>query len=248
MIRLLIVDDLRSVREILTHTLEIEPDIEIVGTASDGETAIEKVELLHPDVVLMDLEMPKMDGLTATQIISERFSQTKVLILTVHDREEYLHRVLQIGARGYLLKAGPQAELIQAIRCASQGYFQLSLSLLDKYIFKVVELQSTINELTSLKEVIQIQLEKTKIVSQTSLEKCLEIEQQIPKDRRKLIAYCQDLKTEQDCQIERMDGKVARVKKELSNMRKAFWGLMAIFFAMLSFSITWVSFIWWKIS
>jgi len=248
MIRLLIVDDLRSVREILTHTLEIEPDIEIVGTACDGEAAIEKVELLHPDVVLMDLEMPKMDGLTATQIISERFSQTKVLILTVHDREEYLHRVLQIGARGYLLKAGPQAELIQAIRCASQGYFQLSLSLLDKYIFKVVELQSSINELTSLKDVIQIQLEKSQILGQTALDKCLELEQQLFKERRKLMAYCQDFRTEQEVEVDRMDGKVARVKKDLSNMKKAFWGLMTILFTLLSFSLTWVSFIWWKIS
>lgn len=137
MIRVLLVDDQNLIRSGLKVVLQTEPDIEIVGEASDGQSAIEKIETLMPDVVLMDIYMPVMDGVTATKIISERFSGVKVLVLTTFDEDEYVADALRCGAMGYLLKDMPTEELAAAIRTVYKGYTQIGPGLVEKIMAKL---------------------------------------------------------------------------------------------------------------
>ena len=101
MIRVLLVDDQKVVRESLRFSLESEIDIEIVGTANNGIAAIEQVEVLEPDIVIMNMEMPGLDGANATKQITNRFPETKVLIHTSYDTDEYITKSLAMGANGY---------------------------------------------------------------------------------------------------------------------------------------------------
>lgn len=119
-IRVLLVDDHPVVRLGLTALLESEPDMEVVGQAANGQEAISSVEQLKPDVVIMDISMPEMDGLEATRRIRAT-SDTHVLILTVHAQERYLFPVLRAGAAGYVLKSTVDQELVNAIRIVAQG-------------------------------------------------------------------------------------------------------------------------------
>lgn len=146
MINVLVVDDQTLTHKLIEGYLEPEPDLNIVGFAGDGKTAVDKVQTLKPDVVLMDVEMPVMDGLTATEIIIKENSSTKVLILTVHDNEQHLSKALRIGAKGYLLKTTTPKELCHAIRYVHQGYFQLGLELTEKYLHKIITAQSDSGE------------------------------------------------------------------------------------------------------
>ena len=131
-IRVLIVDDQNSVRQRLKLLLEPETDLEVVGIAEDGAIAIKQVESLQPDVVLIDLEMPGMNGVKATKIIAKRFPDCRILVLSSHDTSEYIDRAMDAGARGYLLKNTPAQELNNAIRSTHKGYAHLSPGLWDK--------------------------------------------------------------------------------------------------------------------
>ena len=133
MINILIADDQNFVRKTLESYLKPESDLNIVGFAENGEVAIDKVAALHPDVVLMDIEMPVMDGLTATKTIAEKFTDTKVLMLSIRDREQDLLQALSLGARGYWLKNTTAQELADSIRHVHRGYFQIALELVEKY-------------------------------------------------------------------------------------------------------------------
>ncbi len=137
MIRVLIVDDQKTIQQFLKSSLEHEPDITIVGLAGDGQQAIQQIEELRPDVVVMDINMPVMDGLSATKIISERFTATKILMLSLYDDDEYLSEALEVGAKGYLFKNTPSEEITIAIRSVNKGYFQLGPGLLEKYLYKL---------------------------------------------------------------------------------------------------------------
>jgi DNA-binding NarL/FixJ family response regulator len=132
MIRVLIVEDQTIIRQGLRRLLEAQPDLQIVGEAENGQQAIEQVAQYLPDLVLMDIRMPIMDGLTATQIICDRFPAVKVLILTTFDDEQYIEKLMQMGTVGYLLKDTPSEELAQAIRSAHRGYTQLGPGLFQK--------------------------------------------------------------------------------------------------------------------
>lgn len=136
MIRILLVDDQRMIRETLKSWLEPEADLQIIGTADNGITALEQVEKLHPDVVLMDLEMPDLDGASATQFITNRFSDTKVVILSSDDSDEYVAKTLSMGAKGYLLKNADSQDIATAIRSAHKGYTQIAPGLLEKVMVK----------------------------------------------------------------------------------------------------------------
>jgi DNA-binding NarL/FixJ family response regulator len=125
MTKVVVVDDQCSVRETLKDYLATEPDIEIVGFADNGKAAIQQVEEFLPDIVLMDIEMPVMDGLTATQIISERFVSTKVLLLTMKDDKRELTKALEVGAWGYILKNTNPKDISNIIRLTLQGYYQV---------------------------------------------------------------------------------------------------------------------------
>ena len=135
MIRVLLVDDQKTVREKLKASLEPEADIQIVGTADNGVAAIEQVGLLEPDVVIMNMEMPNLDGASATRQITNRFVETKVIIHTSYDSDEYIIKSLAMGAKGYLLKSLETEDIAIAIRNINKGYTQISPGLLDKLLF-----------------------------------------------------------------------------------------------------------------
>ena len=131
-IRILIVDDQKTILQILSNFLESEPDLELIGSNQDSQTALQQIEKLHPDIVIIDIEMPGLDGLAMTQMIQERSRATKVLILSGYDQKAYIQKALQAGAKGYLLKNTPRQELVEAIRFIHKGYLQLGPGLHEK--------------------------------------------------------------------------------------------------------------------
>lgn len=119
MIRLLVVDDQAMVREGFAALLQAQPDIEVVGTAEDGREAIDAVAAHAPDVVLMDVRMPVLDGIAATREL--RGAPTRVLMLTTFDLDDHIYDALRAGASGFLLKHAPAAELLHAVRVVAAG-------------------------------------------------------------------------------------------------------------------------------
>src|SRR5579863_7827093 len=120
MIRVLLVDDQSLLRMGFRLILEAEPDMQVVGEAGDGATGVSMASSLHPDVVLMDVRMPGMDGIQATAAITASRS-SKVLILTTYDLDQYVFAGLKVGASGFLLKDAPPEELTSAIRTVAAG-------------------------------------------------------------------------------------------------------------------------------
>ena len=125
-VRILLVDDHAIVRSGLSTVLSVSDDFKMVGEAGDGEEALRLCERLQPDVVLMDLLMPKMDGVTATKTIKERWPRIQVIALTSFKEKEYVEGALKAGASGYLLKNVSADELINAVRRATAGQPSLS--------------------------------------------------------------------------------------------------------------------------
>jgi DNA-binding NarL/FixJ family response regulator len=134
MIKILLVDDQSIIREGLSSLLQAKPDLEIVGEAENGQVAVELALKLQPDIVLMDVRMPIMDGVAATRSLSQQLPQTKVLVLTTFDDDEYIAKAMQNGAKGYLLKDTPSEELAQAIRAVYKGYTQFGPGLFEKVV------------------------------------------------------------------------------------------------------------------
>lgn len=126
MIKLLLADDQDIFRKGLATLLSVEDDIDIVGQAENGNEAIFLAEKLQPNVILMDVRMPLVDGVQATAEIYKRYPWIRILVLTTFDDDEYILKSLQAGALGYLLKRTPSQEIAAAIRSVSQGYSQLS--------------------------------------------------------------------------------------------------------------------------
>ena len=120
-VRVLIAEDHQTVREGLSLILKAQPDIEVVGEVSDGRAAVEETKKLSPDIVLMDVSMPHLNGLKATQELKACCPQVKVLTLTRHKDEGYLQQLLRAGAAGYVLKQSPSTELLHAIRAIAAG-------------------------------------------------------------------------------------------------------------------------------
>ncbi|ANZ40150.1 DNA-binding response regulator [Lentzea guizhouensis] len=119
-----VVDDQAMVRESFVALLGAQPGIEVVGSAADGADAVTQVEHLHPDVVLMDVRMPTMDGLEATRRLRDH--PCRIIVLTTYHLDEYVHEALRAGADGYLLKDAPAAELVQAVHVVARGDALLS--------------------------------------------------------------------------------------------------------------------------
>lgn len=120
-IRVLIADDHPVVRAGLEGMLSRQPDLEVVGEAANGREAVELVERLAPDVVLMDLRMPEMEGVAAIEEVSARHPGTRVLVLTTYDSDADILRAVEAGAAGYLLKDAPREELYEAVRAIAAG-------------------------------------------------------------------------------------------------------------------------------
>ncbi|MFD4675477.1 response regulator [Lentzea sp. NPDC058450] len=124
MTRVLVVDDQRLIREGIASLLGLQPGIEVVGTAADGHEAVEQAVVLAPDVVLMDVRMPGVDGVEAVALIRRRAPSCRVVMLTTFDDEDYVVRSLRAGATGYLLKDLPSQELAAAVKLAAAGVAQ----------------------------------------------------------------------------------------------------------------------------
>lgn len=125
-VRILLADDHTILRDGIRALLEDEPDMQVVGEAEDGRTAVKLACQLNPDVVLMDIAMPLLNGLEATRQIRHDCPQVKVLILTMHENEEYIRQVLASGAMGYILKDAAARELLNAIHAVQRGEAVLS--------------------------------------------------------------------------------------------------------------------------
>ena len=164
MIRILLVDDQNIVRQGIQALLEPRPRLKVVGTAKDGNSAVEQVEALRPDIVLIDIEMPVMSGITATHKICQQFPTTKVLVLSSHENQEYVAEALQAGAEGYLLKDTLAEDLEQAIWSVYRGQSQIESKLLKE----VLTVASASRSITSLEKNGSTEVGK-KPVQETSL-------------------------------------------------------------------------------
>ena len=215
MIRILLVDDQKMIREALKTLLEPETDFQIVGTADNGFSAIKKVEKLKPDIVLMNMEMPGLDGISTTQIIIKKFPDTKILILSSSDSDEYITRSLAVGAKGYLLKDDTTAQdIAAAIRSVYKGYTQIGPGLLEKLLFQTdsgiilnklqIPLYFNNNTILSRKKPISLQ-SKNAILSLKSITRHNKIEikklynglhkvdRDLPKIKKVLSSYSQHI-------------------------------------------------------
>src|ERR1700693_3392470 len=134
LIRVLIVDDQALIRAGFRMILEAQPDLEVVGEAADGSAAIDAVRTLRPDVVLMDIRMPGVDGIEATRRITEAGVPSKIVILTTYDLDEYVFDALAAGASGFLLKHVPPEELVRGVRVAASGEGPLAPSITKRLI------------------------------------------------------------------------------------------------------------------
>jgi len=160
-IRVLLAEDHTIVRKGLRSLLDGEADIEVVGEAEDGQQAVEEAQLLLPDIVLMDITMPILNGLEATRQIKQLCPQIKVVVLTVHSTAEYVFQILRAGGSGYVIKQAAVSELIQAIRAVYRGDAFLSPSIsrqvVDEYGRRAAAMEDTYNKLTAReREVLQM--------------------------------------------------------------------------------------------
>lgn len=146
MIKVLIADDQTLMRDGLRTILELEENIEVVGTARDGAEALELCSRLTPDIVLMDIRMPNMDGVESTRRIKERHPDIVILILTTFNDDEYIVEALSRGASGYILKDIEGDDLIKAVIDASKGAFLLPSNVAVKLAQRLNRIQETYNE------------------------------------------------------------------------------------------------------
>ncbi len=139
-IRVILAEDHTIVRQGLRSLLEQSDDIKVIAEAEDGREAVKKTEQLKPDIVLMDISMPILNGIEATRQIKKKFPDIKVLILTMHTTEEYISQILHAGASGYLVKKSAHHELLSAIMAIQKGDFYLSplvsKKVVDEYLQK----------------------------------------------------------------------------------------------------------------
>ncbi|WP_239341146.1 response regulator transcription factor [Frankia sp. CiP3] len=154
-IRVLVADDQTLVRTGFRVILEAAGDIEVVAEADTGNEAIRQAQLVEPDVILMDIRMPELDGLSATEEILRHPDPPTIVVLTTFDQNEYIYRALRVGAAGFLLKDAPSTRLIAAVRAAATGDSLIEPSIIQRLVERFVEPaqpKGLPEELTSLTE------------------------------------------------------------------------------------------------
>lgn len=151
-IKILIVDDHPVVREGIGAMLKREPDFRIIGEASNGNEALEKARELSPDVILMDLRMPEVDGVEAIKRIKTEKPDIKFIILTTYSDDEYIFKGIAAGARAYLLKDAPRDELFKAIRAVSRGESLIQPVVASRLLDKLAELSNKTSSVEMLSE------------------------------------------------------------------------------------------------
>ncbi|MGD1919795.1 MAG: response regulator transcription factor, partial [Pleurocapsa sp.] len=147
MINILIVDDQKSVRARLEYLIQSVADFNVIGIAENGSDAIAKVKLLQPDIVLLDMELPEISGLMVTKMVSKDFPNVKILVLSSHDKQEYVTQSMSAGATGYLLKGSSDEEIEQAVRFVYKGCTHLGAGLFAKML-PIVEQASLFDDLS----------------------------------------------------------------------------------------------------
>ena len=139
-IKVLIADDHQVVREGLSAVLRTKEDVQVVGEVGNGQEAVEKAKELKPNVILMDISMPVMDGVEATRIIRNEHPEIGVVVLTMHEEEEFIFDVVKAGATGYLLKDSDSSQIVKAIRSISQGESLIHPSVATKILAEFSQL------------------------------------------------------------------------------------------------------------
>ena len=134
MIKILIADDQELIRQSLQIVLNTKEDMDVIDTASNGQEVIQSIRRERPDVILMDIRMPKMDGVQCTKIIKENYPEVKIIILTTFDDDEFVYNALKFGASGYLLKGVSMDELAEAIRTVYSGSAMLNPDIATKVV------------------------------------------------------------------------------------------------------------------
>ncbi|MBC7998208.1 MAG: response regulator transcription factor [Leptolyngbya sp.] len=174
-IRIILVDDQSLIRDGLKMLLSNEVDLEIIGEAANGLEACRLVDSCCPDVILMDLRMPLMDGIKATKAILEKYPQVRVLILTTFDDEEYLLGSLRAGASGYLLKDTPIIQLAAAIRSVHHGNSLLSTDVMSKLLGSVKQISVSVSHFNKLLTEREMQVFSLVGQGKTNLEIALDL-------------------------------------------------------------------------
>lgn len=149
-VKIMIADDHSMIREGLKNLLELDGDIQVIAEAVDGEDCLEKLQLVKPDVLLLDINMPKKNGLEVLKSLKSRRSKLKVLVLTVHNETEYLMKAVDIGVNGYVLKDSESAELKKAIFIVADGETYIQPSLIPALNAKMIETNKDAEKIKSL--------------------------------------------------------------------------------------------------
>jgi len=165
-VRIVLAEDHTILREGLRALLTADPNFEIIGEAADGRAAVRFVEKQIPDLILMDLSMPRMTGMDAIREIKKRYPQTKIIALTVHKTEEYLRTTLQAGADGYVLKDATHGELMMAIQSVLKGKTYLSPGVSGKVIEGYLEGKENQMPLSTLGLLSQREREVLKLIAE----------------------------------------------------------------------------------
>jgi DNA-binding NarL/FixJ family response regulator len=164
-IRVLIADDEKLMRSGLRAILAAEPDIEVAGEAGDGLEAIASAERLRPDVVLMDVRMPNLDGLAATERLLARVRDVRVVMLTTFDLDEYVYEALRAGASGFVLKDAPADQLLTAIRVVAEGQALLAPSITRRLIAEYARRPRAAGRPDRLRELTERELEVMRLMA-----------------------------------------------------------------------------------
>ena len=149
-VKIMIADDHSMIREGLKNLLELDGDIQVIAEAVDGEDCLEKLQLVKPDVLLLDINMPKKNGLEVLKSLKSRRSKLKVLVLTVHNEIEYLMKAVDIGVNGYVLKDSESAELKKAIFTVADGETYIQPSLIPALNAKMIETNKDAEKIKNL--------------------------------------------------------------------------------------------------